>query len=106
MMDGKEAILAGTLASYFRPISWAITSRLQVAEDVHAIENSTKSALEGIIAQVTGHEREFRQIARYGVAGLRISIVSEMLPPCVLTSNLLTDISRLGVDLEIEVSPA
>jgi hypothetical protein len=86
--------------------SWAINAKRRIPEDIDQIEEANRSAAEELLIKIRGHESQFREMARYGVAGLRISIVSELLPPCLLSADLLRQISGLGVDLEIEISAA
>jgi hypothetical protein len=50
-----------------------------------------------------GYEERFRTIAEAQTAGILIAISSTLMPPLIVSSTLLKAISKLGVDLEIDV---
>jgi hypothetical protein len=96
----------GRTGKVFITDSWAITARQKIEEDVNRIEKAIQSVTEQVLFKIRGHEKQFSEIAGYGISGLRISIVSKLLPPCILPAHLLHEISRLGVELEVEISEA
>jgi hypothetical protein len=102
----RKGAARGKTGKVFATDSWAINVKRRIPEDIDQIEEANRSAVEELLIKIRGHESQFREMARYGVAGLRISIVSELLPPCILSADILRQISVLGVDLEVEISAA
>ncbi|MEO6805322.1 MAG: DUF4279 domain-containing protein [Edaphobacter sp.] len=85
--------------------SWAMAAKLRVPENIDEIETGIKDAVKEVLVRMRGREDQFRRAIAWGVSGLRISIVSPLLPPCILEAEALNTISKLGVGLEIEVAP-
>lgn len=102
----RKGTARGKTNKVFVTDSWAITAKRHTSEDVDEIEKANNSAVDELLNKIRGHESGFTEMARYGVAGLRISIVSELLPPCILSADRLRQISVLGVDLEVEIAAA
>jgi hypothetical protein len=102
----RKGTARGKTGKVFVTDSWAINAKRNIPEDIDQIEEANHSAIEELLIKIRGHESRFREMARYGVAGLRISIVSELLPPCILSADILRQISVLGVDLEVEIAAA
>jgi hypothetical protein len=102
----RKGTARGKTGKVFVTDSWAITTKRHIPEDIDQIEKANHSAVEELLNKIRGHESRFKEMARYGVAGLRISIVSELLPPCILSADILRQIGVLGVDLEIEIAAA
>ncbi len=80
----RKGDVRGRTGKVYATNSWARAIKLKVPEDVDEVELGIKSAVDQVLSAMRGHEDQFRSVVAWGVSSLRISIVSELMPPCIL----------------------
>jgi Domain of unknown function (DUF4279) len=101
----RKGDLRGRTGRVYTSHSWKLTSRITVAEDIDEIEKMTEGAIVEILSKLDGRESQFADLARANISGFSVYLTSELLPPFICSADLLSRISKLGVDLEVCVAP-
>jgi hypothetical protein len=84
--------------------AWQLTENATVLDEADQVASAVESVLKSVLEKTAGHEERFYAIAEPYTAGVFIAISSKFMPPLIVSSRLLKAISKLGVDLEIDVN--
>lgn len=100
----KKGDLRGKTGKAYLTHSWKLTTRIAVAEDVDEIVRKTEAAIAEVLSQMDGRESQFASVAKTNISGFAVYLTSELMPPFICSSELLSSISKLGVDLEVSIA--
>jgi acetylornithine/succinyldiaminopimelate/putrescine aminotransferase len=94
----------GKTGKTFPTNSWALESRSEVPEEEPlTVAEVMRERLNDILQRIHNHADRFRLIASGRTSGLLIGITAEAIPPLAISAATIRKISRLGVDLEIDL---
>lgn len=101
----RKGDLRGRTGKVYSTDSWLQASKCVVADEIDEIDRAARKTVLSVVSRLQGHEDRFREVAAWGKAGLRVSLVSRLLPPLLIEARALELIGKLGVELEVDVAP-
>jgi Domain of unknown function (DUF4279) len=93
----------GGTGKVFSTNSWKIESRLELDENPIMLGLKIQSCLDEVLGRARDHADRFRGLALSQESGLYIGISANEAPALNLKAEAISAISRLGVDLEIDL---
>jgi hypothetical protein len=99
----RKGELRGATGKLHTTSAWQFTENATADDEADQVASALESALRSLVEKITGYEERFCAVAESHTAGCLIAISSKFVPPLIISSPLLTAISKLNVDLEIDV---